>query len=300
MIIIKDVKHLKQCIRFHQHESKKIGKLDINYNKILSTKFYLHEGHLKCIKTLKENGADYIMLECINSINCFKAAHEKNSNKMLGYFDYKNKIIDDVKLEEYCKSLGIDYLFYNSQDYKHIIDDKIIKLVDKIIKNENYKEILQIPDDEFKLLRVNLIVRTYRNTNNIIYVKSNKDGSWVYALKHYMEKYLKNKMIIINPIMRMDFYHPVSSGLNNILNENVKIFLEYFYTIPNKEFLENFDFIIKSIKQCAINLDINIDIRYLLNVNYISMNDNIFISIGVGTKSNLYKINKLITNGEKL
>ena len=67
MNVLNSSDNLKAVINHHKAEGKRIGKLDINYNKSLSHKNSLHEGHLECIRSLRNNGCEIIIVECINA-----------------------------------------------------------------------------------------------------------------------------------------------------------------------------------------------------------------------------------------
>jgi len=293
MIVIESIEQLNDVIRYHNHESKKIGKLDINYNKIMTSEFYLHQGHIDCIKKLRESGCDYIMMECINSLKCFQSiqmSYSWEDNHMGHYLDYDENIknvIDITQLKEYCKSLGIDYLIIDSDDYKDLIPKMTVDIVNDTIEKENYIKDLCIPVDAIKLLKVNLIVRTYRNSitrNGLTYVKSHKDGSWVFALKHYLKKYLNNDLIIIEPTMREDLDYPYSSSCKLKFNENIKIFLKYLNSGIN---LLDID----TIKTCASNLNIEFESKNIVNKKYF---EDIFIDFTFSKDKNDYSFRKLI------
>lgn len=292
MIIIKNIEHLNDIIRFHKHENKKIGKLDANYNKFLSEEFYLHSGHVECIKTLKDNGCDIIIIECINTVKAYNSTGSKQDvHNSRGYLHYKEKVINDDKLVEYCNKIGIDYLIYNSNDYKPQINKELIKLVDRRIRKEQYKDLLKLDEEKLSILRVNLIVRTFRGQNSdttgITYVRCYKDGPVVFGIKHYVEKYLSQKLILIPPKTDLEYF-PLSSTNKPELNNNIILFLNYF---QNKtDFNTDNKILLEQIKNTANNLSINIDIDILNN----KLINGTFINIKVTTKDIIFYLNKLI------
>ena len=279
MIVLNSRARLKESIRFHMHESQKIGKFDINHNKMLSNGKYIHDGHIHCINELRRNGCTIIILECINSTKCFSSIQTDIPDQKYFYDD--EEILTDNDLISYCRDiLKIDYLIYNPNDYDQKMDDDLIKFVDNIIKKENYIDLLKLSDTDVKLLRANLIIRTHRKLQHLTYIKCYKDGLWVFALKHYMKKYLDNDLIITEPIMIPDTYYPLSSSEKEI-PQDVQIFSNYFKTIKS---LNDLDRLIKFSEKLGGRLLIYkiIKLKELTNnkkvicVNYKAINDTIY------------------------
>lgn len=247
--------------------SKKIGKFSVDYNKINNSKIIMHDGHKDCINQLRLAGMEIIILEFFNTSNIYK---------YLGGYGKVVPLVDQVKVLDNCiaENLDVDYIIYDSDDFKTDMNSAIIKLVDDRLIAEDYKNKLKISDFYYPSFRANLIFVTSRNYDGITTARSYKLGTDVFALKHYFNKYMNCDIIIVNPKMYNNINFPISRSIPEIeLNEDAKSFLIYFYNIQKEDIINNPDKVKNDLEQYAISLGDTIE-------DFIILNDPIFIEAG--------------------
>lgn len=255
---------------------KKIGKYNINYNKITDTEVILHAGHIDCISQLRSN-ADIVILEFFNTICHYKLLTDNNSS-----FKKVISIVNRTKVLELCelKELDVDYIIYDANDLKNDVDNVTIKLVDDRLVIEDYKTKYNIPDLFYDVIRLNIINFHKRiEHENLIFIRSYKTGIDSFIYKHYIDKYLSCKLIITHPVMSSNVNYPLSGSTSSIdLNDDAKSFLTYFYDIQKTEIISNPDKVKTDLEQYVISLGANIDYFIILDDPAIVGVDKIFIS----------------------
>jgi len=215
---------------------KNIGKFSVQHNKIKNGELLFHDGHLECIRQLSEIGMEIIILEFIN-IGNFNASiplfdgHDKNLN-------VENNIVLNACVKA---NIDVDYVVYNSPDYRSEVPSNIITIVDERLKVEDYKNKLKLPDIRFDALRVFLQRLTSRNVTGYTFVRSYKLGSNTFALKHYCKKYLNIEMLIVHPVNLTDVPFPMYTTIkdSSILHDNTKQFLHYFSELKKDTITES-------------------------------------------------------------
>lgn len=253
---------------------KKIGKYSIDYNKISNEKIIMHDGHKDCINQLRLAGCDIIILEFFNTSNIYK------------YLDGWGTVIplvDQVKVLDNCiaEALDVDYVIYDSDDFKVDADSSIIKLVDDRLLFEDYKNKFKISNHIFPQFRANLILVTKRSNNytGLVTARSYKTGTDGFALKHYFNKYLNCDLINVHPIMHDNVSLPLCGSITEIeLNDDAKSFLTYFYQIEKTEIISNPAKVQNDLEQYTISLNGYIEYFAILDDSDIVGIDKIFIS----------------------
>lgn len=251
---------------------KKIGKYSIDYNKISDTEIKMHDGHKNCINQLHLAGMDIIILEFMNSSKIYK------------HVDYFGKIVplvDQVKVLDNCiaENLDVDYVIYDSDDFKTDSDAATIQLVDDRLAIEDYKNKFKISEFMISQFRANLIFITRRNYTGITMARSYKTGTDGFAYKHYLNKYMNCDLINVHPIMSSNVNFPLSGSSTEIeLNDDAKSFLDYFYKIEKSEIISNPDKVKTDLEQYIIGLGSTIVDFVILDDPAIVGVDKIFIS----------------------
>lgn len=263
---------------FKLNPGKKIGKVNLNYNKMIDDKILIHDGYKDMIQQLRLVGMDIIILEFFNTSNIYKSLNEW-SNKVV-------PIIEQSKVLTNCitEKLDVNYVIYDSNDFKTDADIATIKLVDDRLLLEDYKNKLKILDMVYPTFRDNLIFITKRNSSNLTHVRSYKTGVDSFVIKHYLNKYMVNcDLLITHPIMFENTYFPL--GTNNFIEEiktthqSTFDFLNYFHQIKKNSIMNSPNDVQADLEQYAISLNNSIEDFIIINdIDFVGI-DKVYISM---------------------
>lgn len=253
--------------------SKKIGKFTINCNKINNGELTFTEGHQLCINVLRDSTCEIVILEFLNSYNLYS---DSTSIQV-------PQIIDETSVLNICisENLDVEYVLYNSSDVEDGFDQADIDLVDSRLTTEDYKNVLNIPDDTYYLLRKNLEWLTSREPlSNMIVTRSYKIGTESLAINHYINKYMNCEFAPIAPKFFTGTSVPISASIDvEELHQETKDFFAYFDQVEKSAIISDSTAVQADLEQYADGLGCSTEDFFIIDDVEFVGSGNIFMSI---------------------